>query len=269
MKINKEFIFKNLTAVLAVISIAAMFLQFISVKATATASSGGFSASAGGGDTVLDGFSMVTSGGLFGILLDICIVVIILSSYLPQLKQYRKFVLAGSAVVGIICLIIVPGNIASEIASVGGNYGGASVKVDSEITPQIGYWIILLCYIAILAVAVIQFFNLKGNKVFDMVNSDNEAGGEGAQLGFNSEKLKEMTQNAVSGISGAASGIKDKISGSSSSGGSSGEAPKKAVQKGDPQEIMKQIKELHEMKEAGVLTEEEFAAKKQEFLDKM
>ena len=102
-----------------------------------------------------------------------------------------------------------------------------------------------------------------------MVNSDNEAGGEGAQLGFNSEKLKEMTQNAVSGISGAASGIKDKISGSSSSGGSSGEAPKKAVQKGDPQEIMKQIKELHEMKEAGVLTEEEFAAKKQEFLDKM
>lgn len=268
MKFNKEFILKNLTGILCVISIVAMFLPFISVEASVSASFGGFSASASGGETTVNGFALVTEGGLFGLLLDLCIVIIIASNYIPQLKQYRKFVLAGSALLGIICLIVVPANIANAL-SAAGSAGGSSVKVDVDFTMQIGFWIILICYIAILAVAVIQFFNLSGNKIFDMVNAENSSEGstDMPQLNFNADKLKEMAQNAAGSISNAASNVKDKVSGAvSSGGGSEGGA---VAKKEDPQAIMKQIKELHEMKEMGILTEEEFTEKKQEYLKRM
>ena len=272
MKFNKEFILKNLTGILCVISIVAMFLPFISVEASVSASVGGFSASASSGETVLNGFTLTTDGGLFGILLDLCIVIIIASTYVPQLKQYRKFVLAGSAILGIICLILVPTNIANALSAAGGA-AGSSVKVDTKFTMLIGFWIILICYIAILAVAVIQFFGLKGNKVLDMVNAENSGEGSGnmPQLNFNADKLKEMAQNAAGNISNAASSVKDKVSNAVSSGGSSegGEASARPAKKENPEVIMKQIKELHEMKEMGILTEEEFAAKKKEYLDKM
>ena len=267
MKFNKEFVLKNLTGILCAISIIAMFLPFISVEVSVSASVGGFSASADGGATTLNGFALTTEGGLFGILLDLCIVIIIASTYVPQLKQYRKFVLAGSAILGIICLMIVPANIAGALSAAGGAAGGM-VKVDTKFTMLIGFWIILLCYIAVLAVAVIQFFGLKGNKVFDMVNAENSGEGSATapQFNFSADRLKEMAQNAAGNISNAASSVKDKVSGGGSEGG---EASARPAKKENPEVIMKQIKELHEMKEMGILTEEEFAEKKKEYLAKM
>ena len=275
MKFNKEFILKNLTGILCVIAIIAMFLPFISIE---TSASGGFGASVKSDPYSYNGFSLITEGSLFGILTALCIVIIIASTYVPQLKQYRKFVLAGSAVLGIICLIIVPSNIASTASAANNAASGiAKVDVDTNINLLVGFWIILLCYIAILAVAVIQFFGLKGNKVFDMVNSENsgETSANAPQLNLNADKLKEMVnadklkemaQNAAGSISGAASSVKDKVSNVVSSGGSEGGAVER---KEDPKVIMERIKELHEMKEMGILTEEEFAEKKQEYLKKM
>lgn len=271
MKFNKEFILKNLTGILCVIAIIAMFLPFISIE---TSASGGFGASVKSDPYSYNGFSLITEGSLFGILTALCIVIIIASTYVPQLKQYRKFVLAGSAVLGIICLIIVPNNIASTASAANNAVSGiAKVDVDTNINLLIGFWIILLCYIAILAVAVIQFFGLKGNKVFDMVNAENstESSANAPQLNFNADRLKEMAQNAAGNISNAASSVKDKVSNavSSGSGSEGGEASARPVKKENPEVIMKQIKELHEMKEMGILTEEEFTAKKKEYLDKM
>ena len=42
-----------------------------------------------------------------------------------------------------------------------------------------------------------------------------------------------------------------------------------SAKKEDPKTIMEQIKQLHEMKENGILTEEEFAEKKKEFLERL
>lgn len=277
MKFNKEFVIKNLTGILCAISIVAMFLPFITVKSSVSVSGFGASASGDAGSETLNGFTMVTSAGLFGVLLDICIAAIIASAYVPQLKQYAKFIHAGAALLGIICLIIAPNTIADALSATSGG-GGFSASVKTEFSPQIGYWIILICYIAIIAVAIIRFLNLKGNKVFDMVNSENngETSANAPQLNLNADKLKEMVnadklkemaQNAAGSISGAASSVKDKVSDVVSSGvGSGGGAAEK---KEDPKVIMAQIKELHEMKEMGILTEEEFAEKKQEYLKKM
>lgn len=300
MKINKEFILKNLMTIICGITIIALFMPFIGVDASVSV--GGFGASSG--EQTIIGYSIITEGGFLGILMELCIVIIIASAYIPQLKQYRKIACAASSVIGLICLFIVPASISSSISAAGSG-GGASAKVD--VSYKLGFWIMLICYIALIAMSVIQFLGLKGNKLFDTINGDSASGsnanassnGGVPNIGFNADKIKGMAQNAASNISNAASGIKNQVSekmsqlNNTSNNGANSQpnsnyrqqaaqpqqyAPIQQttsiqqdppIQKGDPEEIMKQIKSLHEMKEAGILTEEEFAEKKQEFLKKI
>lgn len=305
MKINKEFILKNLTAILSVIAIVSMFLPFIAVEASASA--GGFSAGTGAID--YNGFTLITEGGLFGILLELCLLVIIASSYIPQLKQYRKFVLLGASVISLICILIVPGSVATAIAAAGNAGGGFGVKVEVSYSLRIGFWVMLIADIAVIAMSVIQFFGLKGNKVFDMVNSvaeSDESGGMSLPQ-INVDKFKGMAQNVAGNISNAAGNIKNSVTGkvggnnnsavqanqnsannisedtaaptanayqsapqnvaSPSADSQAPSAP--AAEKISRDDIMKLIKELHEMKEAGILTDEEFAVKKQEYLKQL
>ena len=73
-----------------------------------------------------------------------------------------------------------------------------------------------------------------------------------------------MAQNAAGGIAGVAENLKDKASQAAQN--IQNHAPAK---KEDPQAVMEQIKQLHEMKENGILTEEEFSEKKKEFLERL
>lgn len=295
MKINKEFILKNLMTIICGITIVALFLPFIGVSADVSV--GGFGASTD--ETTFIGYTIVTEGGFLGILMELCIVIIIASAYLPQLKPYRKIACAASSLIGLICLFIVPNMISKSSSADAG--GGISASVDVKTSLKFGFWLMLICYIALIAMSVIQFLGLKGNKVFDAINQGNNTEGD-ASTGAASEKLKSMAQN----MSNAVGNIKDKIATRSeqqsqdaqqvqsipqqptqpvqqvqqvqtipqaqtnanvaAAAGSSNAVP---VAKGDPEETMKYIKELHAMKEAGILTEEEFNEKKQEFLKKI
>lgn len=285
MKVNKEFILKNLMAILCGITIIALFMPFIGVDASVSA--GGFSASTG--EVTFIGYAIISEGGFLGILIELCVAIIIASAYLPQLKQYRKIACAASSVIGFICLFVVPHSISKAVAAADGSVDGVDVKV--KISYKLGFWIMLICYIALIAMSVIQFLGLKGNKVFDAINQSGDSE-DTATSGATAEKFKSMAQNIASGASNAVGGIKDKISSrqtqqdqaaqqaqpvqqnqansqtqtSSDVGVSSSPAP---VEKGNPEEAMRRIKELFEMKEAGILTEEEFNEKKQEFLQKI
>lgn len=279
MKLNKDTILKNLSVIICVVIIIGLFFPFIGVSASASA--GGFSVSTG--DEAVNGMTMVLGSGFFGILMGLAILLIIASSLLPQLKAYRKIVSVASSVVGVISTIAAP-----SIFSASSSAGGVSAK--TEISHYFGFYLVLICFILLTALSVIQLLNLKGNKFFDSINgdpaegnnantgSDNKAGGSIPNLGINTDKLKGMAQNAANSISNAAGGIKDQVSEKMSQLGNnvnntgeqhSSSQQAASVQKGDPEEIMKQIKGLHEMKEAGILTEEEFNEKKQEFLKKM
>lgn len=285
MKINKEFILKNLTAIFSVIAVVAMFLPFIAVEASVSV--GGFGGNTGA--TTYNGFVLVTAGGILGILLELCLLVIIASSYIPQIAQYRKFVLLGASVVSLLCIIIVPGMIAGALSQAGGagaSAGSFKTEVDVKFSLLIGYWIMLIADIIIIAMSVIQFFGLKGNKVFDLVNnaSPTETTGEVSLPKFDVEKLKSMTQSVAGNISNVADNIKNKASSDNvaANSGTAGvnataennagvntSAPvrRKYSQNISRDEIMSLIKELHGMKEAGILTEEEFSTKKQEYLE--
>lgn len=284
MKINKEFVLKNLMTIICGITIIALFMPFIGVDASVSA--GGFSSSTG--EVTFIGYAIISEGGFLGILIELCVALIIASAYLPQLKQYRKIACAASSVIGLICLFIVPGSMGKSISAAG---GGGDVSAKVNISYKLGFWIMLICYIALIAMSVIQYLGLKGNKVFDAINQNSDQ--ESAETsGATAEKFKSMAQNIASGASNAVGGIKDKISSrqtqqdqaaqqaqpvqqnqansqtqtSSDVGVSSSPAP---VEKGNPEEAMRRIKELFEMKEAGILTEEEFNEKKQEFLQKI
>lgn len=279
MKLNKDTILKNLSVIICVVIIIGLFFPFIGVSASASA--GGFSVSTG--DEAVNGMTMVLGSGFFGILMGLAILLIIASSLLPQLKAYRKIVSVASSVVGVISTIAAP-----SIFSASSSASGVSAK--TEISHYFGFYLVLICFILLTALSVIQLLNLKGNKFFDSINgdpaegnnantgSDNKAGGSIPNLSINTDKLKGMAQNAANSISNAAGGIKDQVSEKMSQLGNnvnntgeqhSSSQQAASVQKGDPEEIMKQIKGLHEMKEAGILTEEEFNEKKQEFLKKM
>ena len=62
MKLNKEFILKNLMGIICAVIILALFLPFMSVKAEVSV--GGFGG--GSADQSMNGFSLVTDGGFFG-----------------------------------------------------------------------------------------------------------------------------------------------------------------------------------------------------------
>lgn len=275
MKVNKEFILKNLMTIICGITIIALFFPFIGVSADVGV--GGFSANTG--DVTFIGYTIISDGGFLGILMELCITLIILSAYLPQLKPYRKIACAASSVIGLICLFIVPNLIAKSINSESGG-----VEVKAHISYKFGFWLMLICYVALIAMSVIQFLGLRGNKIFDAINQNSVSDNQAATPNDVSERVKNMAQNISENAANAVGNIKDKMSSNtapqeppvqqaqsvqpmstvqkaSTSNNVSAPAPK-----GNPEEVMKHIKELFEMKESGILTEEEFNEKKQEFL---
>ena len=278
MKMNKEFILKNLMGIICAVIIVALFLPFMSVKAEVSV--GGFGG--GSADQSMNGFSLVTDGGIFGFAFIFCIVAVAASCYIPQLKPFRKIISAIGSVAGIVCLFIAPGSAASAVnAAAGGATAGTGVSAKVELNYLIGFWIILILMLALIAMSVIQFLGLKGNKVFDAVNSaEDENGTAGVSLpsinadgiksaigSVNADSIKNMAQNAAGSIAGAAENLKDKAS--QAAANMQNHSSMASAKKDDPQAVMEQIKQLHEMKENGILTEEEFAEKKKEFLARL
>ena len=167
-----------------------------------------------------------------------------------------------------ICLVRQAGAVVVRVAKVELNY-------------LIGFWIILILMLALIAMSVIQFLGLKGNKVFDAVNSaEDENGTAGVSLpsinadgiksaigSVNADSIKNMAQSAAGSIAGAAGNLKDKAS--QAAANMQNHSSTASAKKEDPKAIMEQIKQLHEMKENGILTEEEFAEKKKEFLERL
>ena len=123
-------------------------------------------------------FSLVTDGGFFGFAFILCLVAVAASCYIPQLKPFRKIISAIGSVAGIVCLFIAPGSAASAVnAAAGGATAGTGVSAKVELNYLIGFWIILILMLALIAMSVIQFLGLKGNKVFDAVNSAEDENG--------------------------------------------------------------------------------------------
>ena len=85
MKLNKEFILKNLMGIICAVIILALFLPFMSVKAEVSV--GGFGG--GSADQSMNGFSLVTDGGFFGFAFILCLVAVAKLLY-PSAEAFQK-----------------------------------------------------------------------------------------------------------------------------------------------------------------------------------
>ena len=253
--INKDLIIKNLNGILCAISILAILFPFCSIEMNVSVM--GFSSDS---SSTINGTKLLSDGGLWGIMIVLAPIVVLVASYLPQLEAYKKIICMGSSGIMILALFLVAG-------SFGASASGGSADFDMSVKYLIGFWIMLVSAVLIFGIAVIQFFNLKGNKVFSTVNSESSKETEytfdskdfnikAPQINIDKDKISEMAQNMAGSISSAASNIAENVS-------------SRATSKEKPDEIMEQIKKLFEMKEAGILTEEEFTTKKQELLRRL
>ena len=262
MKLNKEMIIKNLNAILCGLCIVCLILPFCNIEATASVM--GYSASEG---VSVSGIDFITGCGLWGILFIIAVIAVLVCNYVDKLRENKKLITMLGSFVMILSLFMAPGSIHySE--------GDSTASAEVKATYAIGFWLILIFALLLLIVAVISFFNLKGNAVFDAVNSDNDGEGKNVSFGNVGEK-----------ISGAAKNVKDKVSETAgrvtnkSGNNEDTEKDERTVtnasksnakdKKEDNEYIMEQITQLFNMKEKGILSEEEFNEKKAELLKQM
>lgn len=267
--------------------------------------------SAKGESNSFSGFDVLTGGGFLGLMLVICPIIILIANYLPQFGKYKKIVSLIMSVVGVVVMFVVSSVMSSTNYSATGQAATASSKasVEAHINYLFGFWLMLIFYVAIVALSAIQFFNLKGNKVFDAVNSDNSSDNiDSANVPqVNLGKVTEFAKNTANAVSAQVKNVANNIPKSENSNtqenaytqkdntvsannqpvsyqsaGNTEQAephnfgmlkktqkPVAPTPKENPEVIMNLIKQLFEMKESGILTEEEFSEKKQELLNKM
>lgn len=295
MRFDKSILLKNLTGIFCGALILSMLLPFVK----AGASTGGISAES----PALSGINIVTDGGFVGILFFLMPILILLACYLPPLAAFKKYICLGASIIGTVLLFIIPGQIAYGAGAAQGIAESSGVKVDVDISYQIGFWLMLVFLIALVALSVIQLFNLKGNRVFEAVNaSDNTASGQGMTMPhIDTEKITGFAQNVAGTVSGQIKNITESMANKPASAANQQGTVQKmppvsqpvqqqpqtqpviqtasvpvspapvmqTEEKKNPEEVMELLKKLFEMKEAGILTDDEFTAKKQEMLKKM
>jgi uncharacterized FlaG/YvyC family protein len=145
-------------------------------------------------------------------------------------------------------------------------------------TRKIGFWLMLFSSIALSVISVLQFIKSKNSNNFatentfedtsaQVLNEENVANSTNidkekiTNFAKNiSDTMNEQGKNIATKLSDQAKSVTTNISNSSNN---------TKIKKENPNEIMEQLKKLNELKEAGILTDEEFTAKKQEMLERL
>ena len=149
----------------------------------------------------------------------------------------------------------------------------------------------LICAIALTFLYLIPFINKNNNPVLSKLdpfvdesvinentNNDNTESGDNnkiniSQINVDKDKIagfaknmadtiSEQGKNIVTKATEQAKNVVDNVSTKSN-------IVSQNTKKENPEEIMEQLKKLNELKESGILTDEEFTSKKQEMLSRM
>ena len=149
---------KHMNAIFAVLILICGFLPYYSVSVS------GY----GRSDSSSENFFYFLDGDndriIWVILILLAIVVLAAASYIAQVKQYLGIInIASSAVIVIANFLTIPGD-----AIFSNSYGG----VTSEASRGIGLWLMVIVAVVAVAFNVIKLLKLKGNPLFDAINSE-------------------------------------------------------------------------------------------------
>ena len=266
MKINKEFILKNLITICCVASVILLFLPF--ANATVEMESSFIDASS---STSVSGFDTImgSNATLIAWIMLISPIVLVAMNYIKQLDKYKSILAIILPVLSIISAIITLFSAgASSEASAMGESASASVKL----TPNIGFFLVIIAYIGTFIAGAITFYGLKLSK-----EGIAEFGNKLKEEGLSSvEQMKDLGNKASEKVSNMSSNIKHTEGNTTENNvsvASSNDLPtQKPVKKtnlNQVNDVLELIKQLSEMKEQGILTEEEFSEKKKELLSQI
>lgn len=253
----KNFVTKHLLLILCIISLIALLLPFGSI--TAEVEVMGYS---GGSDTqTMNGLEAVKEG-ILGYLLIIGPVLLIVMNYIKKLEPHKGLL---AIIVPIICLVVlvIVGFKAKGYAGAGNADAGA-FTTDVEFSIGFGAILLGLSYIGTLVAGAVIYHNFTFDK----------AGLE--RLKEEGKELIDAAQNKISNIEfkSNASDEQEKTDITVGNGETAAVTINKTKQTKSlnvkrTDEVLQLIEKLAEMRERGILTEEEFSEKKQQLLEEI
>lgn len=262
MKINKEFILKNLITFCCVASVILLFLPF--ANATVEMESSFIDASS---STSVSGFNTIVGSNatLIAWIMLISPIVLVAMNYIKQLDKYKSILAIILPVLSIISAII-------TLFTTGGSATGEGASASVKLTPNIGFFLVIVAYIGTFIAGAITFYGLKLSK-----EGIAEFGNKLKEEGLSSmESVKDLGNKASEKVSNMSSNIKHTERNTTennvnvtSSNDVSVQKPVKKTNLNQMTDVLELIKQLSEMKEQGILTEEEFAEKKKELLSQI
>lgn len=263
MKINKEFILKNLITICCAASVLLLILTFCSVTGSVSSA---FIGDASDSQSI-SGFDIILgeAATVFGWLLVLCPAVLIAMNYIDALKKYKSILAIVLPIVSIISAIITLSSGKKAVtAAMGGSdtVSGFGTSISVKLSPQIGFYLLIIAYIATFIAGAMTYHGLTLDKkgIAEFGNKIKETGLNGVEsakeLGIKvSQKAESVLPNGTVQPEGSAHAV---------SPAEAAPAPVKTA--GNTADTLALLENLAKMKENGILTEEEFQAKKQELL---
>ena len=236
----KELIKQHLVTILCVIAILALAFPLITISNDYT------------GDTSVTGFGAIEHSA-FSLLLIVLPIILAASMYLKPLEKFRPILSIGVPVFCLLLLILVYFSCRSGAAG-GADMFSDYVDIDVKIGP--------CAIIAALSYLALGFLGLKNAK--GTISASNGVTFPSVNTSSILENVQEKAAQAADRVKMAASSTLANQSPDYAA------APvKKSVNINRTNEILSLIEKLSAMKEAGVLTEEEFSRKKQSLLEEI
>jgi len=138
-----------------------------------------------------------------GILIFLVPIALIVMEFLPQIKmKLSAFYIAGSIFGIIISVVTIIACKSTALSSQGSDAGAAGVKVDTEVNLNIGFWLTIAIFIAVIIFTLIKDYAIDKNTL-------KEKGLKGVISGIASDVTKELSENvgSISSVSGVGNAL--------------------------------------------------------------
>ena len=244
----KALVKQHILTICAALSLLALALPFISVKMEVEVMG-----MASGSESVTSGFGTLGKS-VFAFLLILGPALIIVMNYIKPLEKFKGIIAVAAPLACIADLILVFFSVKSASASASG--AGGSVEVSASL--GIGALLALVSYVATVIAGAVTYHNFTLDK----------AGLE--MLKERGKGLVQKTKDGASSVTAKFSSEKE-TSPAGTEGASASAAPVKRAPTNlsRTDEVLKLIGRLKEMKDQGILSEEEFAEKKKQLLSEI
>lgn len=250
----KELLKQHTLTILCIAALVALFLPFFSVTEEMEILGQSSSSSA-----TTSGFNAIKEAFLgWGLILGP--VLLVATNYVKQLEKYKGLL---AIIVPIICIVIelITYFLAksARLEVIGGN---GMVSAETEVSFGIGFFLLIIVYLGMVVVGAVLYHNFTLDKAgLERLKT------EGSELfsdGFS--RVKQGGEKMIETASKTISTIHSDATSDSSQKTDTLKPTRKSVDRNKSEEILRLIEKLASMKESGILTEEEFSAKKEELL---